>query len=58
VDENVRLAFPQKVEAIALRELRPTMAYQYLEKRSTDVVTTAATYETDAFFSVMGLSVN
>jgi WD40 repeat protein len=59
VDETALLAFLRKVEPIALRELRPTNAYQYLEKRSTDVVvTTSATYETDALFSVTGLSVN
>jgi hypothetical protein len=59
IDEAVLLAFLKRVEPIALRELRPTSAYQYLEKRGVSgVFEPSATYETDSAYSVTGLSIN
>jgi WD40 repeat protein len=59
VDEAVLLAFLKRVEPIALRELRPTSAYQYLEKKvKSSTFEIAASYETDSSYSVTGLSVN
>ena len=59
VDEEKLLAFLKHAEVIALRELQPTSAYQYLEKKVvTGTVEVAATYETDANYSVTALSVN
>lgn len=59
VDEAQLLAFLQRAEAIALRELQPTTAYQYLERKTvTGTVEVASTHETDSNYSVTALSVN
>jgi hypothetical protein len=59
IDEKIMLDFLKYVEPIALRELRPTAAYRFLEKRTTTVtIEKAVTYETEMGFSVSGLSIN
>lgn len=59
VDESKLLAFLKRVEPIAMRELQPTSAYQYLEKKiATGTIEISATHETDSNYTVSALSVN
>lgn len=59
VDENEVFQFLKKVYPIAMRELTPTTAYQYLEKKaaSTNIVL-KTTFDTDSKYTVSGLSIN
>ncbi|OHT13750.1 hypothetical protein TRFO_16082 [Tritrichomonas foetus] len=59
IDDYELYQFLKKIEPIALRELVPTSAYQYLEKKinSTNIVLKSS-FETDSQFSVSGLSIN
>ena len=58
-DEDDLIKFLRKVEPVALRELVPTSAYQYLEKQTASVkIVQKNSFETDSNFTVSGLSVN
>lgn len=59
VEEKDLYQFLQRVYPIALRELQPTTAYQYLEKKTTTTtMALKSTFETDSQFTVSGLSIN
>jgi WD40 repeat protein len=58
-DQDDVLEFLNRMLPLALTELQPTSAYQYLENRSTaGTAEVVANYETTSGFSVAGLSCN
>lgn len=58
-DEAALLAFLRKIQPVALRELIPTSAYMYLEKKETsNHLELSSTFETDSNFTVAAMTCN